>query len=134
MHVSMIRVKKIAMTYYKINNRIFRAASLRGVTPEHVVYYSPVVHTAWDTAIAIVACLSTGILQSFDLIALWIVHKREIWIAIAAGGVVFKASVIKPVPDPVLKMILLISSAHLLDQNSMLPSPRESYEGIRAGG
>ena len=77
MHIFVISVQEIPMADDQIEHRVGVAIRLFGITSENVEDDTPVVIARRHLAIAIVGYLTTGIGQTFDLVALWICTIRK---------------------------------------------------------
>jgi hypothetical protein len=64
------------------------------------------------SAVTVVAGLAPGPLEALYLVSLWMVHKREVGIGVAADRVVAESYVVKTSAEPVLEVKLLVRSTN----------------------
>ena len=107
-------IQEVPVTKDEVDNRILVSRFVsRRIPTEDVEYVATVMKPCWDLTVAVVRQFPTRIGESLGFISLGVLDKGEVRVCIPPGSVVVNGAGIKPSLEPVLKVILLIGSAHL---------------------
>ena len=83
MNVIVVGIEKISMAQHHVSEWVIRLIQILGVPAEDIEDGPTAMHASGHIAISIEIGFPTRILQTFDFLTLWVIHKCDVGIGVA---------------------------------------------------